>query len=967
MNQELEKRETNIANLNQQVKTLVDEKAALSEEFAKSNTEISTLKEKLETAEHKITNDEFANLGEIGTLKTKLKDEEDKITGLKKDITGLNKELNRRLTQMSTYNRTCKEKDVKIASLTKDLAKERTEIITLKRDINTLNTEQTRLTDELEKAQSEITKLTQEAKTLADQKSNELENAKIEINKLNKEVKTLADQKSELQRAAGGTTNQQKKVSDLEDMNKTLDQEVKKWRNALHKEINKQRPKDDFTEKLEADLKAAKDLLEAQKTRYQNATNEVYEKRAAINHANEEVKKLTDKVTELEKTKSTQTGQIRGEVAKQNKLTAEMEAMKTAYEKDTAAMTQKVATLTWRIQSQPGTKMNDLKAQLAEEREANAEKDTECMMLRDEITGLQGQMNKLQKKVDLQQKKLRKLYGHIDQTGTDELEAAKDDEEQAGEAGKQGATAEEKVEPAAEKAEATEENAEKAEEKVETVEKKITPALEKEIEQEKAANDVPTAENPAVAAKHEPTVTTSEQPALSSAEVEVKTPSENPIAAKHVTTAEDRAVIEKHEPAVTTLDNQKSLSAEVEVKTSDGNPVAAKHVSTAEDRAVIEEHELAVNTIDNSKSPSAEVEVKTSDGNQDGEQEAAKDVPTAEYVAIAEKHEPTVAVTQNSKLPSTEAKVKAPQGYKDNEQEGPRDVPNTGQVDVADNHETAVTVTEEPKLSTTEVEAEGQGFKAGLFQLTKAEIYELTRTTRQSGKTSRTTEAATVMDANAPEQAKDPHKQVSQAGDPFTEADVSHNATTQTYDPDYDVSDSSVSSDKPVSLDNQTPRALRRPLGQEGIRSRRHSTATDLSVAKVEDWIHRTSTYVEKETQTESMVLMEDMGVQTDVVPMKLPIGMKRGMKKGSEPQIKGEKPNFRQSRGYLLFQALIHLFLILLFLGMFSLAWWSYAKTSAERNLWANANSAVLHGRKLYENGSYGISAIDPQFYRKK
>ena len=923
MNQELEKRETNIANLNQQVKTLVDEKAALSEEFAKSNTEISTLKEKLETAEHKITNDEFANLGEIGALKTKLKDEEDKITGLKKDITCLNKELNRRLTQMSTYSRTCKEKDVKIASLTKDLAKERTDIITLKRDINTLNTEQTRLTDELEKAQSEITKLTQEAKTLADQKSNELENAKIEINKLNKEVKTLADQKSELQRAAGGTTNQQKKVLDLEDMNKTLDQEVKKWRNALHKEINKQRPKDDFTEKLEADLKAAKDLLEAQKTRYQNATNEVYEKRAAINHANEEVKKLTDKVTELEKTKSTQTGQIRGEVAKQNKLTAEMEAMKTAYEKDTAAMTQKVATLTWRIQSQPGTKMNDLKAQLAEEREANAEKDTECMMLRDEITGLQGQMNKLQKKVDLQQKKLRKLYGHIDQTGTDELEAAKDDEEQAGEAGKQGATAEEKVEPAAEKAEATEENAEKAEEKVETVEKKITPALEKEIEQEKAANDVPTAENPAVAAKHEPTVTTSEQPVLSSAEVEVKTPSEIPIAAKHVTTAEDRAVIEEHEPAIA--------------------------------------------TIDNSKSPSAEVEVKTSDGNQDGKQEAAKDVPTAEYVAIAEKHEPTVAVTQNSKLPSTEAKVKAPQGYKDNEQEGPRDVPNAGQVDVAENHETAITVTEEPKLSTTEVEAEGQGFKAGLFQLTKAEIYELTRTTRQSGKTSRTTEAATVMDANAPEQAKDPHKQVSQAGDPFTEADVSHNATTQTYDPDYDVSDSSVSSDKPVSIDNQTPRALRRPLGQEGIRSRRHSTATDLSVAKVEDWIHRTSTYVEKETQTESMVLMEDMGVQTDVVPMKLPIGMKRGMKKGSEPQIKGEKPNFRQSRGYLLFQALIHLFLILLFLGMFSLAWWSYAKTSAERNLWANANSAVLHGRKLYENGSYGISAIDPQFYRKK
>ena len=891
MNQELEKRETNIANLNQQVKTLVDEKAALSEELTKSTTEISTLKEKLEEAEHKITNDEFAKLEEIGTLETKLKDEENKTTSL-------NKDLNKRLGQLGAVNKACKDKEIKIAGLTQELAKERTEVITLKREIMTLNTEQTRLT-------------------------HELENAKSEITKLNQEVKTLADQKSELERAVGGNTNIQKKVLDLESLNKNLEQEVKKWRNVLHKEINKQRPKDDYTERLEAELKEQKDLMEAQKGRYQNATNEVYEKRAAINHANEENKKLTDKVKELEKTKSTQTGQIRGEMAKQLKLNTEMEAMKNNYEKEMRMMTSKVERLTMRIQTQPKTKINDVKEQLAAQIEANLEKDTESSLLRNEIQGLEDQLRKVQRKVNLQQQKLRKLHGYNGETGTDKAEAAEENEEQTGAAGEQGATAEEKVEPAAEKAEATGENAETAEEKVETADRKITTGPEKHDEQEKAAKDVPTTEHPAVVEKHEPAVTTIEQPNLSSAEVEVKTQPEIPVAAKHVPTAEDLAIVEKHEPAITTIENLKL--------------------------------------------PSAEVEVKTSDGNQDGEQEAAKDMPTSEHLAIAEKHEPTVAVNKKPELQSAEAKVKAPHGYQDKEQEEPRDVPNAEHVDVAENHEPAVTVAEEPKLSSAEVEAEGQGFKAGLFQLTKAEIYELTRTSRVNGKTSRTTEAATVMDANAPEKAEDSHKQFSQAGDPFTEADVSRKAPTQTFDPDYDISNSSVCSDKALSIDDQTPRALRRPLGQEGVHSRRHSTATDLSIAKVDDWIHRTSAYVEKDTQTVSMVLMEDMGVQTDVVPMKLPTGKKRGVTKGSQPQIKEEMPKFRESRGYLLFTSLIHLLLILLFLGMLSLAWWSYAKTSAERDLWAKTNSAVIHSRQLFENGSYGAVAIDPVFYRKK
>ena len=259
-----------------------------------------------------------------------------------------------------------------------------------------------------------------------------------------------------------------------------------------------------------------------------------------------------------------------------------------------------------------------------------------------------------------------------------------------------------------------------------------------------------------------------------------------------------------------------------------------------------------------------------------------------------------------------------------------------------------------------------------LFGLTEAEFAKLTRA---NGNLPGTTEAGTVANANASKKAEDPQKHITQLGDPFTKARKSRKAPAKDFDPDYDVSDSSVCSDTELSIDNQTPRALRRPLGQEGIESRRHSTATDLSVAKVDKWMKRTSTYMEKETQTQSMVLVEDMGVQTDCTVLVEDMGVQTestvlvkdmGVQTEVVP-VKMEAPTFRQSRGYLLMSSFIHLLMLFFYLGMCYLAWASWAATTAERDLWTRANSAVTHGHLLFENGSnYPPSAIDPIFYRK-
>ena len=326
----------------------------------------------------------------------------------------------------------------------------------------------------------------------------------------------------------------------------------------------------------------------------------------------------------------------------------------------------------------------------------------------------------------------------------------------------------------------------------------------------------------------------------------------------------------------------------------------------------------------------------------------------------------------------------------------------------------ALTIDEEPKLPSAEVETEP------LFVLTEKEIARLTRAT---GVPLKKAESGTVIKANALEKVEAPPKQIPQTPNTFTKSHKSRKVTAKDFDPDYDVSDSSVCSDTELSIDNHTPRALRRPLGQEGIESRRHSTATDVSVAKVEKWIHRTRTYHDMETQTEdfgvqtdntslvkdmglqkkstvlmdmgvqtddvpvkmpngedlglqtkSKVLVEDIGVQTEDVSVKMPNGTDVGVKNDQEPKMKNaseskmkETRNFRQSRGYILFTSFSHLLLLLFYLGMCYITVSLMAATTAERDLWTSTNSAVTHNRLLFENTSnHPISAIDPMFYRK-
>ena len=348
---------------------------------------------------------------------------------------------------------------------------------------------------------------------------------------------------------------------------------------------------------------------------------------------------------------------------------------------------------------------------------------------------------------------------------------------------------------------------------------------------------------------------------------------------------------------------------------------------------------------------------------------------------------------------TAEETIKTPHENKVEHQEAVGDVPAAEQLAVAMSHEPAVDVIEEPKLPSAEVEAKGQGSKTGLFEHTEAEPGELTRPQQGNGNSSGTTEAETVINANALAKAGPPHKRIPQAGDPFTEAHVSLEAPAKLFDPDYDISDSDSTTE--LSTDNQTPRALRRPLGQEGIYSRRHSTATDLSVTQVEKWFNRVSNYVEKDTQTDNVVLVEDMGVQKENAPVEKPMVLMEDMGVQTEiapvekapvenapvenapvenapvekpmvlmedmgVQTEVEIPKFRQTRRYLLMSSFIHLLMLLFYFGMFYLAWSSWADTTAERDLWTRTNSAITHRRLLVENGSYPPSAISEIFYRK-
>ena len=213
------------------------------------------------------------------------------------------------------------------------------------------------------------------------------------------------------------------------------------------------------------------------------------------------------------------------------------------------------------------------------------------------------------------------------------------------------------------------------------------------------------------------------------------------------------------------------------------------------------------------------------------------------------------------------------------QQEGATGVPTVEHIAVSMSDEPGVTVVEEPKLPSADAEAKKQG--------SDAEIPELTGPQGENGETFEATDAGAIANANTLEKAEDHHKEESQEVDPFTEAHVSVERPATPRDKDHDDSCSSVCSTTELSIDNRTPRALRRPLGQEGIQSRAQSTATDFSINKCEHWIHRTSDYVDKgmQTEPEPVKLMENMGMQTESESAKSMGNLMENMSTQTDPE----------------------------------------------------------------------------------
>ena len=336
------------------------------------------------------------------------------------------------------------------------------------------------------------------------------------------------------------------------------------------------------------------------------------------------------------------------------------------------------------------------------------------------------------------------------------------------------------------------------------------------------------------------------------------------------------------------------------------------------------------------------------------------------------------------KVETAGEKIEIPLETPIEQEEGATDVPAIENLAISVSNDPAITVIEEPKLPNAEAEAKEQG--------SNAEVSELTEPQWANGQTSEATEAGTFANPNAPEKAEDIHTQNSQEADPFTEAHVSVEHLVPSRNREHDDSISSVCSTTELSIDDRTPRALRRPLGQEGIHSRGQSTATDFSVTKCEKWIHRTSHYMEKSMQTDSVKLMGETGVQTEHVPVKLPKGEELSAEKdqrpevekgsesiakkdqdaevenGSEPQSKEEIPEPHQIRWCCKIPSFLVLLMLLFYLGICCSAWSSWSATTAERHLWTSANSALTHGALLHENGSRPQSALSHHFanYRK-
>ena len=307
-------------------------------------------------------------------------------------------------------------------------------------------------------------------------------------------------------------------------------------------------------------------------------------------------------------------------------------------------------------------------------------------------------------------------------------------------------------------------------------------------------------------------------------------------------------------------------------------------------------------------------------------------------------------------------------------------------------------MSQEPELPSADVQAKEQGLKA--------DVSELTEPQWQNRQKPGATEAGAVINANAREKAEDQHKEdswethpsnraltrfedrheeesrdtdpffkalqravdhrkeKSQRADPFTEAHVSSEPPTTPRDREHDDS-SSVCSTTELSVDDRTPRALRRTLGQEGIQSRAQSIATDLSVVKFDEWVQRTNIYVGTGVQTEGVPgkLMANKGVQVEVLPVKLPNGGELGPE---EDQSKGKSPEPHQFRWGCNMPNFLFVLMLLLYLAIWYLTWSSWADTTAERNLWININDAQAHGALLHRQGGWPPSALDDWFSHK-
>ena len=617
--------------------------------------------------------------------------------------------------------------EVRITNLNQELDKGKIEITSLKQKLENAEVRTTSLNQELDKGKTEITNLKQKVKILANEKSD-----------LECTVDTVAADKLSLK----------KQVLELDSTNQSLERERKILKMELEQEKDRRRGKNDDLEGLEITVQEQKQSMESQNVELRKLQQEAEGKDQSINHANEENTRLENELNKLQQKSKTQTGQVKGIEKKLADAQREITKLKKDHDRTMKELQQNVERLTMRVQNQPKTKLNEMKQEFAETLKINAQMEIELETLRTEMSGLEGELRKVQARADKAQEKL-KAQGPNNK-----------DTKKAGTAGEK-----------------------------------------------------------------------------------IKVPHENPIE----------------------------------------------------------------------------------------EEEGARDVPTVEHHATSVSNEPAVTVMEEPKLPSTEA------GAKERE--------------------------------------------------SKAEISELTGPQWENGHTSEATESGTGMNTNALEKADDHHKQKSQEVDPFTEAHVSVEHPATSNDREHDDSISSVCSTTELSLDDRTPRALRRPLGQEGIHSRAQSTATEFSVTKCEKWIHRTSNYVEKSMQTDSVKLMGEMGVQTENVPVKLPngeglsaekdqgpevekvneLGAKKDqdpeVEKGSEPKSKEEILKPHQIRWCCRISSFLLLLMLLFYLGICYSAWSSWSATTTERNLWTLANNAITHRGMLHDNGSSPPSALSEHF----